>query len=242
MALFPPLLIAVSTGTTDVVLAAMLTFAVLLWRRPGASTALLAAAGWFKLAPFALLPVWLAPLRGRRLATALAALAGVSASMLALVLGLGGLQGPQAMVRAVAYQFDRGSLQSPWVALGIPGWQPVGQACALALIAAAVAALHRSPALADRAGIAALSGAILIALQLAANYWSFLYLVWIMPLVGLSLFAEAAPARELAAALAPGRLRVRRRGGRLEWTSSPRPQAISRVTRKSTQVDPTLGR
>ncbi len=65
---FPPLLITASTGTTDVALAAMLVFAVLLWRRPAACSAMLAVAGWFKLAPFALLPVCVAPLRGRRLA------------------------------------------------------------------------------------------------------------------------------------------------------------------------------
>ena len=56
---FPPLLIVVSTGTTDVVLAAMLPVAILLWRRPVACSGMLAFAGWFKLAPFALLTcVW----------------------------------------------------------------------------------------------------------------------------------------------------------------------------------------
>jgi hypothetical protein len=200
---FPPLLIIASTGTTDVVLAAMLVFAVVLWRRPGASTAVLAIAGWFKLAPFALVPVWLAPLRGRRLAAALGALAGVSVAALTLVLALGGLHGPAAMVHAVSYQFDRGAVQSPWVALGIAGLQPIGQACALGLIAAAAASLWQHPELAaDRARMAALSVAILISLQLAANYWSFFYLAWIMPLVGLSLLAEGVP----ATALAPGRV------------------------------------
>ena len=51
---FPPVLITVSTGTTDVTLAAMLAIAVLLWRRPTACNGMLALAGWFKLAPFAL--------------------------------------------------------------------------------------------------------------------------------------------------------------------------------------------
>jgi len=190
---FPPLLIIASTGTTDVVLAAMLAFAVLLWRRPGASMALLAVAGWFKLTPFALVPVWLAPLRGRRLATAIAALVAVSAATIGLVVALGGIHGPAMMLHAVAFQLNRSSLQSPWVALGITSFQPIGQACVLALIAAAAVRLLRAPELAaDNARIAALSAAILIALQLVANYWAFLYLAWIVPLIGLSLFAPDA--------------------------------------------------
>jgi hypothetical protein len=36
--------------------------------------------------------------------------------------------------------------------------------------------------------------AVLISLQLAANYWAFLYLVWVVPLLGLSLLAEPSPA------------------------------------------------
>ncbi|HWF72758.1 MAG TPA: glycosyltransferase 87 family protein, partial [Solirubrobacteraceae bacterium] len=91
---FPPVLIIASTGTTDVVLAAMLAFAVLLWRRPAASMAVLAVAGWFKLSPFALVPLWLAPLRGPRLLAAIAAFVGVSAAALGLVVALGGAGGP----------------------------------------------------------------------------------------------------------------------------------------------------
>ncbi|HEY5318710.1 MAG TPA: hypothetical protein VIJ20_12050 [Solirubrobacteraceae bacterium] len=201
---FPPLMIIASTGTTDVVLAAMLAFAVVLWRRPGASMALLAVAGWFKLAPFALVPVWLAPLRGRRLAAAIGALLGVSAATLGLVLFLGGVHGPAAMARAVAYQLDRGSLQSPWAALGITAWQPIGQACVLALIAGSVARLLLDPELvADRARIAALSAAILLGLQLVANYWTFLYLAWVVPLIGLSLLAQDTRARAYAAGRVP---------------------------------------
>jgi hypothetical protein len=188
---FPPLLITVSTGTTDVALAAMLVFAVVLWRRPAASTGLIAAAGWFKLAPFALLPIWLAPLRGRRLLGALAALGTVSGAMLCLVIALGGVGGLSQMLHALSFQFSRGSPQSIWAVLGIDRLQPLAQACVLGMIAAAAARLHRDPELApDRARMAALTAAILLGLQLAANYWAFLYLVWVVPLLGLSLLAQ----------------------------------------------------
>ena len=43
---FPPMLATVSTGTTDVLLGAMLALAIVLWQRPAASAAVIGAAGW----------------------------------------------------------------------------------------------------------------------------------------------------------------------------------------------------
>lgn len=188
---FPPLLISVSSGTTDVVLAAVLVLALLLWRRPAIATGLLAAGAWFKLAPAALLPVRLAPLRGRDMARSLAAIVLVSAPLVALLIVLGGSDGPTAMLHAMSYQLSRGSPQSLWAALGISWLQPVGQAVVLAMVAGAAVRLRREPELADdRVRMAALTGAILIALQLAANYWAFLYLVWVMPAITVALLTE----------------------------------------------------
>ncbi len=194
---FPAVLITASTGTTDIVLAALVGVALLLWRRPAAATGMLAVAGWFKLAPFALVPVFLAALRGRRLAAALGALAAVSAGVLALIVAVGGVQAVGEMFRAVAYQFSRGSLQSIWSALGI-GWaQPIGQAGVLGLIAAATVRLWLSPTLAaDPRRMAAVSAAVLLGVQLAANYWTFLYVVWVVPLLCVSLLEPGAAVRE----------------------------------------------
>jgi hypothetical protein len=189
---FPPVLITVSTGTTDVVLAAMLAVSVLLWRRPAAASTMLALAGWFKLAPFALLAVRLAPLRGRALATAIAAVVLVSLPLFGLLIVLGGSSGPADMVHAISYQLSRGSLQSVWSVLGIEGLQPLAQGCVLGLIAGATVMLWLEPGLAtQRARMAAVTAAILIALQLATDYWAFLYLVWFGPLIGVSLLADA---------------------------------------------------
>jgi hypothetical protein len=213
---FPPLLIAASTGTTDVVLAAMLAIAVLLWRRPAACAGVLSLAGWFKLAPFALLPLCLSPLRGRRLGAALVASCAVSALALGLLLALDGTHGAASMLHAISYQFSRGSFQSVWSALGIQGLQPLGQAAVVGLIAASVVKLRHEPWLArDRARMAALSAAILIGLQLAADYWAFLYLVWALPLVGLSLLSDG------AAAAVPVTLRSRARGRDLAEATGP---------------------
>jgi len=188
---FPPLLIVVSTGTTDVVLAAMVLVAILLWRRPVACSGMLAFAGWFKLAPFALLPVCVAPLRGRRLAWALASIAAVSLPLIGVLVALGGIGGPADMIHAVAYQFSRGVQQSVWGALGTAALQPLAQGAVLGLIAAAMVKLRQDPHLArDRERMAALSAAILIGLQLTAEYWAFLYLVWVLPLAIVSLLAD----------------------------------------------------
>jgi hypothetical protein len=97
----------------------------------------------------------------------------------------------------MSFQFSRGSLQSAWSELGLESLQPIAQACVLGLLAAAMVKLRREPELGqDRVRMAALLAAILIALQLAADYWAFLYLTWLMPLVGLSLLSDGA--RELA--------------------------------------------
>jgi hypothetical protein len=189
---FPPLLAIVSSGTTDVALGALLALAVVLWRRPAASAGVLGVAGWFKLAPFVLLPVWLGPLRGRRLLAALAALAAVSASSLAIVVALGGGAGVHAMVHGISYQFGRGSFQSAWHTLGIESLQPFGQAAVLALAAAAGVRLRTDSSLAgDPRRAAALAAAVLAGMQLTANYWAFLYLAWLAPLLVVSLLAEA---------------------------------------------------
>jgi hypothetical protein len=203
---FPPLLITASTGTTDVVLAAMLLFAVLLWRSPAASSGLLAMAAWFKLAPAALVPVWLAPLRGRRLLSAVASMAAVSAAMLGVLVAVGGIGGPEAMIRSVGYQFSRGSPQSVWSALGLAGVQPLAQAATLALIAAFALHLFLRPALAlERERMAAAAGAVLIAAQLVTDYWAFLYLVWVVPLLALTLLGApvAQTASDVATEKAP---------------------------------------
>lgn len=194
---FPPVLIIASTGTSDVVLGAMVALAVLLWKRPGICTALLSAAAWFKLAPLALVAVRLAPLRGRGLASALAGVAVVTVPMVAILFALGGTSGPDAMLHAISFQFSRGSPQSVWSALGISGWQPVGEGAVLALIAAAMVRLRRDSELAqDRRRMAALTVAILIGLQLVANYWAFLYLVWVFPLLAMSVLGEGAAISE----------------------------------------------
>ncbi|HEU4703557.1 MAG TPA: glycosyltransferase 87 family protein [Conexibacter sp.] len=187
----PPLLVTVSTGTSDVLLGALLLAALLTIRRPLTSTAFVVAAGWFKVVPFALLPIWLARLRGRRLLAALALTAGSAAIAVAALVALGGVGAPEEMLHAVAYQLERRTLHAPLELLGLDGLQPLGQAAVLALIAGATVRVRRDPELAaDPVRLAALSGAVLLGLQLTGNYWTFLYLAWAVPCVLVGLHAD----------------------------------------------------
>jgi hypothetical protein len=205
----PPLLVTASTGTSDVLLGALLLAALALVRRPLGSVTAILVAGWFKVVPFALLPIWLARLRGRRLAAALAVTAASGALTLAVLLALGGARAPGQMLHAIAYQADRRTLHSPWTLLGIEWLQPLGQAAVLALVAAATVRVRRDATLAsDPARLAALAGAVLLAVQLTGNYWTYLYLAWAVPCLVVGLLADAprpAPARAAVPGLNPSR-------------------------------------
>jgi hypothetical protein len=188
---FPPLLVTVSTGTTDVVLAAMLALAWLLWRRPGWAMGALSGAAWFKAAPALLVPLLLASHRGRAAVRAVAALVVVSALMIVALVGIGGPSAITEMVSGMAFQFTRGSPHTLWALVGNLPFQPLAEALTLALVAGATVRLRRDPTLAhDPHRVAALIGAVLLGIQISANYWNYMYLVWTLPFLILGLFAE----------------------------------------------------
>jgi hypothetical protein len=183
---FPPVMIAASSGSNDTATAALVALALAL-----GSTAALTAAGWVKLAPLALVPLWVAAARRRGLA-----LVGAAAVTLAVAIGLVALGGPSAFgdfFRAVSFQSERGSLMSPWATLGA-GAQLVFQAAVIAGIVTAFLRVRHDPALAaDPRRMAALGAAILLAVQLAANYWSATYLAWAFPLIAMALLTPSRP-------------------------------------------------
>lgn len=184
---FPPLLVTVSTGTSDIALAAMLVGALVLWRRPASAVTVLAASAWFKLAPAALLPVWLARLRGRALARATLGIVLTSAIIVGALLALGGVSAPGRMLSAIGFQFSRSSPHTLWAVLGSVPLQQLAEALTLALIVGAAVRIRRDQTLADdRYRIAAIGGAVLLGLQVSANYWNYMYLVWILPFLVVS--------------------------------------------------------
>jgi Glycosyltransferase family 87 len=187
---FPAALMAISSGTNDLMIAALLVWAFAWWARPAASAALLALAGAAKLAPLVLLPLWLARLRGRDLAAATAACVAVGLGVLTGLLALGGLHGPTSMVHAIAFQFSRHSELSVWDQFGLGALQPLAQALTMAVALGGAALVRLDPAVArDPRRVAGLVGAALAGLQLSAGHWAPMYLLWLAPPVMIALFS-----------------------------------------------------
>lgn len=208
---FPPVTIAASAGRNDMLLAACVALALCAAVHSGRSTLALAIAGWVKLIPLLILPLWLTRFRGRALARALAGAAGVSAAATLALLALGGAGGPADMVRAVSFQFQRGSQLSIWTLANVPTAQMVFQAAVLALLALMAWRVVTDRALAgDLPRIAALVGAVMIGVQLSASYWTFAYLPWLFPPLALSLLSEPPGSPALRTYVSP---RVRRAAG-----------------------------
>jgi hypothetical protein len=187
---FPPLLVTVSTGTSDVVLGALLVGALVFWRRPAAGTAMLSFAAWFKAVPAVLLPLWLASRRGTALARALVGCVIVSAAMVGALLALGGVGGLGQMVDAMRFQLTRQSPQTLWNFVGSVPLQQFAQAATLALLAGGMVRVWRDRDLAaDCARFSGLCAAVLLGVQISGNYWSFMYLAWVFPFLVLSLLS-----------------------------------------------------
>ena len=179
-AAYPFTLLVTASGSNDALVPLLVLAALLASARPVARGALAALAGLTKLAPLALAPL----LVGRRPAAVIAFVATV-------VLVVAPFDLRTLLDRTVGFQADRDSPFSIWGGAG--GLQLAVQLAAAAL-AIAVAFVPRRR---DTATVAALAAAVLIAAQLGADHWFYLYLVWFAPLVWLALLRApaAAPTR-----------------------------------------------
>ena len=104
--------------------------------------------------------------------------------------------------RTIGYQASRPSPFSLWGQVDSLGWLQTLTKAAAGLLALAAAFVPRRP---DLRQTAALGAAILIAVELTATHWFYLYVVWFLPLLFVALFAahdrtlpEAAPEPERA--------------------------------------------
>jgi hypothetical protein len=174
-ATYPFTLLVSASGSNDS-LVPLLVLAALLATGP-ARGALAALAGLAKLAPLALAPL----LVGRRPAA-------IAAFVITGVLVLAPFDLGTLYDRTIAFQAERNSPFSIWSdAEAIQR----GVQVAAAALAVAVAFVPRRR---DLQVIAALAAAVLIAVQLGADHWFYLYLVWFVPLSWIALLGEA-PAR-----------------------------------------------
>ena len=154
--------------------------------RPFARGALVALAGLVKFAPLALAPLFATHTRGSAARTAAGVLAALGAGA-AVVAAYGGF--PAFADRTLGFQAERGSPFSLW---GEFGWT-TAQACVQAgavLLAVAVAFVPRRR---DVVGLAALSAAVLIALQLGVTHWFYLYTAWFIGPLLIAVLDDRAP-------------------------------------------------
>ena len=167
-------------------------------------------------------PLALAPLFARR-----APLVFGAALLLTLAIAVapfvpdGGLR--ELYDRTVGYQAARPSPFSVWGQVDSLDWLQTGLKAAAAALALLVAFVPRRP---DLRQLAALGAAVLIAIQLPATHWFYLYVVWFVPFVFVALFvghrqtlperpaeSQAERSRPTHEACHPGRARPA--GGRL---------------------------
>jgi hypothetical protein len=169
-AAFPFTLYAMNCNVNDSLVGALVLAALLCAAAPARRGALLALAGMTKFAPLGLAPLYATHTRRPlRFAVAFAAVLAIAG---AFILAYGD---PRTFYdRTLGFQTERGSPFSIW---GLRDWttaQAIVQAGAV-LLAVAVAFLPRRR---DMVGLAALTAAVLIALQLGITHWFYLYIVW----------------------------------------------------------------
>jgi hypothetical protein len=152
-------------------------------------------------------PLALAPLFARRAPLVFAvALALVLAAVVLPFVPDGGLR--EMYDRTIGYQASRPSPFSIWGQVDSLDWLQLAVKIGAAGFALLVAFVPRRV---NALQVAALGGGVLIALQLAADHWFYLYVVWFVPFTLVALFAahrtepaerprEAEPERELVPA------------------------------------------
>lgn len=197
-AAYPFTAYALTANTNDAIMPALLVWGFWLASSPTARGAAVALAGWTKFAALLLAPLWLTYRTGLRpVPVARFAVAFVLTTALAFTVLLLEPSLVDALEtfwdRTLGHQLGRDSPFSIWGwgqyhASGIPdlaSLQTVVQVATIAL-AGVVAALPREKGPLE---LAALTGAVLLAVELSLTHWFYLYLPWVLPFVLLALCA-----------------------------------------------------
>jgi hypothetical protein len=180
-AAFPYTLFALSTNTNDGLVAAILVWALVAAASPAGRGALLALASAAKFAPLALVPLFASLGRPVRFAIGFA----VAAALVVVpFLPDGGLR--DFYDTTLGFHAGRDSPFSVWGQEPSLDWLHTVVKGAVVALALLVAVRPRDR---DVVQAAALGAAVLVALQLAAVHWFYLYIVWFTPFVLLALFA-----------------------------------------------------
>ena len=194
---FPFTLYVSMSNANDALVTVLLLAALLAVARPARRGALLALAGLTKFAPLALAPLFAMHPRPRVRSAALFAAGFALAAVLAFVPVVAHNDLRDFWDATVGFQAQRGSPFSPW-GLYDPDVSWLDSAQRVVQVAALLLALVLAfvPRRRDIVGLAALSAAILLALQLGVSHWFYLYIPWFFPLVMLALLGRwGEPAR-----------------------------------------------
>jgi hypothetical protein len=181
---YPYTAFALQSNANDSLVAALVVWSLALFTRPVARGALLALAAMVKFAPLALVPLFAAGERGlgaagreRRPLRRAAAFGVAFAAVCALVLAHPAVDPGLATFweRTAENQLDRSSPFSVWGQVDGIDWVQTATLLLTAVLGVLVAFVPRQRSIAQ---VAALTAAVLIALQLGVDHWFYLYIPW----------------------------------------------------------------
>jgi hypothetical protein len=201
---FPFTAYVLQSSSNDSLPAALVIWGLVAFTMPAVRGALIAAAGLTKFAAIALIPLFIAGARGlaaARSSPALrrqAALAGAGVALAAVLLLAHPAIDPGLATfweRTIGSQASRDSPFSIWGQAELGPLHTVLKAA----VAAFALALAFVPSRRNLPQIAALAAAALIGVQLIAEHWFYLYIVWFMPplLVAIAVGGPTRPQHEL---------------------------------------------
>ncbi len=196
-AAYPFTTYALLTNTNDAIMPASLVWGFWLASSPTARGVTTALSGWTKFAALAVVPLWLTYPAGLSPRQAVRFLGGFAVATLAAFSIL--LFEPSLAhaietfwERTIGFQLDRDSPFSIWGwgqyhARGIPDLASLQTAVQVGAIvlAGVVAVVPRTKGPLE---LAALTAAVLLAVELSLTHWFYLYLPWVLPFVLLALF------------------------------------------------------
>jgi len=200
---------ALQSNSNDSLVAAFLVWSLALFARPAARGATLALATMTKFAPITLFPLYAAgtsslverrAASGERRSLKPAVLFALAFSLTCALLLIEPAihSGLRTFVdRTIVSQIDRTSPFSVWGQVDGIQWLQTALFAAAGLFAAALAFVPRRRTLPQ---VAALSAAVLIALQLSVDHWFYLYIPWFFGALAIALLCPAPAVRTSAAA------------------------------------------
>jgi hypothetical protein len=184
-AAYPYSVFVLQSNSNDSLVAMLLVWALVAIASPPARGALIALAAAAKFAPAALLPLFVRGGRARGAVLAAGTAVVVVVAVLVPFVPDGGLR--ELYDRTVGYQLGRDSPFSLWGQHD--SLAPVQTGVKIAAVGLAIAVAF-VPRRLDTIRAAALGAAVLIAFQIAATHWFYLYVVWFAPLVLVALLAR----------------------------------------------------